>query len=57
MSRAIWKGAITFRLVYVPAEVSPAWQNERTGFKLLGRRTPDPVGYQQIKKRTGRPNL
>ncbi|WP_309249501.1 Ku protein [Paraburkholderia sp. CNPSo 3272] len=54
MSRAIWKGAITFGLVYVPVEVFPATQSERTGFNLLDRRTLDPVGYQQINKRTGK---
>ncbi|MEX3952495.1 Ku protein [Paraburkholderia sp. EG287B] len=55
MPRAIWKGAITFGLVYVPVEVFPATQSERTGFNLLDRRTLDPVGYQQINKRTGKP--
>ncbi|MEX3915039.1 Ku protein [Paraburkholderia sp. BR10872] len=54
MPRAIWKGAITFGLVYVPVEVFPAKQSERTGFNLLDRRTLDPVGYQQINKRTGK---
>ncbi|WP_084068476.1 Ku protein [Paraburkholderia heleia] len=55
MPRAIWKGAVTFGLVYVPVEVFPATQSERTGFNLLDRRTLDPVGYQQINKRTGKP--
>ncbi|MEM5400159.1 Ku protein [Paraburkholderia unamae] len=55
MPRAIWKGAITFGLVYVPVELFPATQSERTGFNLLDRRTLDPVGYQQINKRTGKP--
>ncbi|HKR42735.1 MAG TPA: hypothetical protein VJU59_24175 [Paraburkholderia sp.] len=55
MRRAIWKGAITFGLVYVPVEVLPATQGERTGFNLLDRRTLDAVGYQRINKRTGKP--
>jgi DNA end-binding protein Ku len=55
MPRAIWKGAISFGLVYVPIEVLPATQSEHTGFNLLDRRTLDPVGYQQINKRTGKP--
>ena len=54
MPRAIWKGAISFGLVYVPVELYPATQSERTGFNLLDRRTLDPVGYQQINKRTGK---
>lgn len=54
--RAIWKGAITFELVYVSVEVFPATQSERSGgFNLLDRRTLGPVGYQQINKRTGKP--
>jgi DNA end-binding protein Ku len=55
MPRAIWKGAISFGLVYVPVEVFPATQSEHTGFNLLDRRTLDPVGYRQINKRTGKP--
>lgn len=55
MPRAIWKGAISFGLVYVPVEVFPATQSERTGFHLLDKRSLDPVGYQQINKRTGKP--
>lgn len=39
MPSAIWKGAITFGLVYVPVEVFAATQSERTGFNLLDRRT------------------
>lgn len=54
MPRAIWKGAISFGLVYVPVELFPATQSERTGFNLLDRRTLDPVGYRQINKRTGK---
>jgi DNA end-binding protein Ku len=54
MPRAIWKGAISFGLVYVPVEVFPATQSEHTGFNLLDRRTLDPVGYRQINKRTGK---
>lgn len=55
MPRAIWKGAISFGLVYVPVELYPATQSERTGFSLLDRRSFDPVGHQNINKRTGKP--
>ena len=54
MPRAIWKGAISFGLVYVPVQVYPATQSEHTGFNLLDRRTLDPVGYRQISKRNGK---
>ncbi|HEV3430832.1 MAG TPA: Ku protein [Paraburkholderia sp.] len=55
MPRAIWKGAISFGLVYVPVELVPATQSEHTGFNLLERRSLDPIGYRQINKRTGKP--
>lgn len=54
MPRAIWKGAISFGLVYVPVELYPATRAAHTGFNLLDRRTFDPVGYRQINKRTGK---
>lgn len=54
MPRAIWKGAISFGLVYVPVEVYPATRSAHTSFNLLDRRTMDPVGYRQINKRSGK---
>jgi DNA end-binding protein Ku len=54
MSRAIWRGAISFGLVYVPVELYPATRPAHAGFNLLDRRTFDPVGYRQINKRTGK---
>ncbi|WP_052420840.1 non-homologous end joining protein Ku [Paraburkholderia ferrariae] len=54
MLRAIWRGAISFGLVYVPVELYPATRPAHTGFNLLDRRTFDPVGYRQINKRTGK---
>ena len=54
MPRAIWKGAISFGLVYVPVEVYPATRATHTSFNLLDRRTMDPVGYRQINKRSGK---
>ena len=54
MPRAIWKGAISFGLVYVPVEVYPATRATHTSFNLLDRRSLDPVGYRQINKRTGK---
>jgi DNA end-binding protein Ku len=54
MPRAIWKGAISFGLVYVPVEVFPATRSAHTSFNLLDRRSMDPVGYRQINKRSGK---
>jgi DNA end-binding protein Ku len=54
MPRVIWKGAISFGLVYVPVELYPATRATHTSFNLLDRRTLDPVGYRQINKRSGK---
>jgi DNA end-binding protein Ku len=54
MSRAIWKGAISFGLVNVPVQLQTATRPERTSFNLLDKETVDPVGYKQINKRTGK---
>jgi DNA end-binding protein Ku len=54
MSRAIWKGAISFGLVHVPVALYPATQSEGVDFDWLDRRTLDPVGYKRVNKRTGK---
>lgn len=53
--RVIWKGAISFGLVHVPVALYPASQDSGIDFDWLDRRSMDPVGYQRINKRTGRP--
>jgi DNA end-binding protein Ku len=55
MPRSIWKGAIAFGLVHVPVSVYPASQEDDIDFDWLDKRTMDPVGYQRINKRTGKP--
>src|ERR1700733_14542928 len=54
MSHMIWKGAISFGLVHVPAQLYPATQSEKVGFNILDKRSIDPIGYRQINKRTGK---
>lgn len=54
MSRAIWKGAITFGLVNVPVALYPASREDDIDFDWLDKRTMDPVGYKRINKRTGK---
>jgi len=54
MSRAIWKGAITFGLVNVPVALYPASQEDDIYFDWLDKRTMDPVGYKRVNKRTGK---
>lgn len=53
--RVIWKGAITFGLVHVPVALYPASQENGIDFDWLDKRSMDPVGYQRINKRTGKP--
>ena len=54
MPRAIWKGAISFGLVYVPVALYPASESIDIDFDWLDKRSMDPVGYKRINKRTGR---
>nr|WP_057927061.1 Ku protein [Burkholderia ambifaria] len=53
-SRMIWKGAISFGLVHVPVQLFPATRTVKPSFRLLDKRSMDPVGYRQINKRTGK---
>jgi DNA end-binding protein Ku len=55
MARSIWKGAIAFGLVHVPVALYPASQEDDIDFDWLDKRSMDPVGYQRINKRTGKP--
>ncbi|KKL35247.1 DNA-binding protein [Burkholderia contaminans FFH2055] len=54
MTRMIWKGAISFGLVHVPVQLFPATRTVKPSFRLLDKRSMDPVGYRQINKRTGK---
>ncbi|MFA8391508.1 Ku protein [Burkholderia ubonensis] len=54
MARMIWKGAISFGLVHVPVQLYPATRTVKPSFRLLDKRSMDPVGYRQINKRTGK---
>lgn len=55
MSRAIWKGAISFGLVNIPISVKPASRTHSLDLDLLDKRDMAPVGYQRINKHTGKP--
>lgn len=55
MPRVIWKGAVSFGLVHVPVALYPAAEDTGIDFDWLDKRTLDPVGYQRINKRTGKP--
>lgn len=50
MSRAIWKGAITFGLVSIPVELHPAEDRKSFKFSMLDKRDLSPVGYKHYNK-------
>jgi DNA end-binding protein Ku len=54
MPRAIWKGAVSFGLVYIPVEMYSAARSSTLDLNLLDSRDFSPVGYQRINKRTGK---
>jgi DNA end-binding protein Ku len=46
--RAIWKGGITFGLVYIPVAVYPATREEKISFRQLRARDLSPIRYKKI---------
>ena len=54
MPRALWKGAISFGLIYVPVELHTASRENIMPLHLLDSRDFAPVGYQRVNKKTGK---
>ncbi|ALK29915.1 Ku protein [Burkholderia plantarii] len=54
MPAMIWRGAISFGLVHVPVRLVPATRTVKPSFRMLDRRSLDPIGYRRVNKRTGR---
>jgi DNA end-binding protein Ku len=54
MPRALWRGAISFGLIYVPVEVHTASRENTLPLHMLDSRDFSPVGYQRINKHTGK---
>jgi DNA end-binding protein Ku len=54
MPRAIWTGAISFGLVYIPVQLHSASRSSSLDLDLLDKRDFSPVGYQRFNKRTGK---
>jgi DNA end-binding protein Ku len=52
-TRSLWKGAISFGLVYIPVTLHSATAEHRMKFNLLDKRTMNPVGNKQVNKATG----
>jgi DNA end-binding protein Ku len=54
MPRAIWKGAISFGLIYVPVELHTASKENTLPLHMLDSRDFAPVGYHRVNKKTGK---
>jgi DNA end-binding protein Ku len=54
MPRALWKGAISFGLIYVPVELHTASRDNTLPLHMLDSRDFAPVGYQRVNKNTGK---
>jgi DNA end-binding protein Ku len=52
--RAIWKGSISFGLVYIPVQLHSATRSSAIDLDMLDRHDFSPIGYQRINKRTGK---
>jgi DNA end-binding protein Ku len=53
MPRALWKGAISFGLVYVPVVLQTASRENTLPLRMLDSRDFAQVGYHHINKKTG----
>jgi DNA end-binding protein Ku len=53
MSRAIWKGHISFGLVEIPVSLVKAEEGHELGLHLVDRRDHAPIRYQRINETTG----
>ena len=54
MPRALWKGAISFGLVYVPVELHTASKDNTLPLHMLDSRDFARVGFQRVNKKTGK---
>lgn len=54
MPRALWKGAISFGLIYVPVELHTASRENTLPLHILDSRDFAPVGYHRVNKQTGK---
>src|SRR5437764_14861899 len=46
--RAIWKGSISFGLVYIPISVYPATKEEKLSFRQLRASDLSPIRYKKV---------
>src|SRR5215210_320856 len=55
MSRALWKGAISFGLVSIPVELHTAVRDHRPKFRMLHAKDKSPVRFERVCIRDGHP--
>lgn len=55
MSRAIWKGSISFGLVNIPVELHTAVRDSRPHFHLLHSKDRSPIKYERVCQKEGEP--
>ena len=54
MPRALWKGAISFGLIYVPVELHTASRENTLPLHMLDSRDFAPIGFHRVNKITGK---
>src|ERR1700712_3091292 len=52
--RSLWRGAISFGLIYVPVQLYSAARDGALHLHLLDSRDFAPVGYERVNKKTGK---
>ena len=55
MARSIWKGSIAFGLVNIPVELFSATRDHRPKFRLLHAKDEEPVRYERVCQKEGKP--
>ena len=55
MARSIWKGSIAFGLVSIPVELYSATRDHRPKFRLLHAKDEEPVRYERVCQKEGKP--
>jgi DNA end-binding protein Ku len=55
MARSIWKGSIAFGLVNIPIELYSATRDHRPKFRLLHATDEEPVRYERVCQKEGKP--
>lgn len=54
MPRSMWKGAISFGLVYIPVQMFSADKRHELDLTMVDKRDFSPIGYKRYNKSTGK---